>query len=96
MTILPQYDGALYRRLATEVVTAKPSLSNISMIGHGMKQAIKNALISIFSRSESLVCLQHVNEHGSKKLEQLLASTWNKRILSDTYRSQKMGFYIWV
>ena len=75
MTILPQYDGALYRRLATEIVTAKPRLSNISMIDHGMDQAIKNGLISIFSRSESLVCLQHVNERGSKKLEQLLAST---------------------
>ena len=65
-------DQRTYQRLATEMVTAKPNLSNISMIGHDMEQAIKNGLTSIFSRAESLVCLQHVGECDSKKLDQLL------------------------
>ena len=68
-------DQGRYRRLATEMFTAKPNLSNISMIGHDMDQAIKNGLTSIFSRAESLVCLQHVSESDSKKLDKLLAST---------------------
>ena len=37
-------DQGTYRRLATEIVTAKPNLSNISMIGHDMDQAIKHGL----------------------------------------------------
>ena len=49
-------DQRTYQRLAIEMVTAKPNLSNISMIGHDMEQAIKNGLTSIFSRAESLVC----------------------------------------
>ena len=65
-------DQRTYQRLATEMVTAKPNLSNISMIGHDMEQAIKNGLTSIFSRAESLVCLQHVGERDSEKLDQLL------------------------
>ena len=40
-------DQGTHRRLATEIVTAKPNLSNISMIGHDMDQANKNGLISI-------------------------------------------------
>ena len=71
-------DQGTYRRLATEIVTAKLNLYNISMIGHDMDQAIKNGLTSIFSRAESLVCLQHVSERGSKKLDKLLASTADK------------------
>ena len=35
-------DQGTYRRLATEIVTAKPNLSNISMISHDMDQAIKD------------------------------------------------------
>ena len=31
----------MYRCRATEIVTAKPNLSNISMIGHDMDQAVK-------------------------------------------------------
>ena len=86
-------DQGTYRRLATEIVTSKPNLSNITMIGHDMDQAIKNGLNSIFGRAESLVCLQHVSEHGNKKLDELLASTSDKkRILSDIYGSQKSGF----
>ena len=86
-------DQGTYRRLATEIVTAKPYLSNISMIGHDMDQAIKNGLISIFSRAEGLFCLQHVSELGSKKLDKLFASASDKkRILSVIYGSQKNGF----
>ena len=33
-------DQRTYRRLATEIVTAKPNLSNISMIGHDMQGRI--------------------------------------------------------
>ena len=40
-----------------------------------MDQTIKNGLATIFSRAESLVCLQHVSERDSKKLDKLLAST---------------------
>ena len=43
-------DQRTYRRLTAEIVTAKPNLSNISMIGHDINQAIKNSLTSIFSR----------------------------------------------
>ena len=86
-------DQETYRRLATEIVTAKPYLSNISMIGHDMDQAIKNGLTSIFSRAEGLFCLQHVSERGSKKLDKLFASASDKkRILSVIYGSQKNGF----
>ena len=91
----PEFPGPMehYQRLATEIVTAKPNLSNISMIGHDMDQATKNGLTSIFSRAESLFGLQHVIERDSKKLDELLASTSDKkRILSDIYRSQKNGF----
>ena len=35
------------------------------MIGHDMGQAIKNRLTSIFSRGDSLGCLQHVSERVS-------------------------------
>ena len=63
------------------------------MIGNDMDQTIKNGLATIFSRAESLVCLQHVSERDSKKLDKLLASTSDKkRILSDSYGSQKTGF----
>ena len=63
------------------------------MIGNNMDQTIKNGLATIFSRAESLVCLQHVSERDSKKLDKLLASTSDKkRILSDSYGSQKTGF----
>ena len=48
-------DQRTYRCFATEIVIAKANLSNISMIGHDMDQAIKNGLTSIFSRAESLV-----------------------------------------
>ena len=34
-------DQGIYQCLATEIVTAKPNLSNISMIGHDMDQTIK-------------------------------------------------------
>ena len=86
-------DQGTYRRLATEIVTGKLKLSNISMIGHYMDQAIKNGLTSIFSRAESLVCLQHVSERDSKKLDKLLASTADKKpILRNIYGSQKNGF----
>ena len=40
-----------YWRRATKIVTAKTNLSNISMIGHDMDQAIKNGLTIIFSRA---------------------------------------------
>ena len=53
MVHFPKNQGT-YRRLATEIVTSKPNLSNISMIGHDMDQAIKNGLNSIFGRAESL------------------------------------------
>ena len=85
-------DQRTHQRLATEIVTAKPNLSNISMIGHDMDQAIRNGLTSIFSRAESLVSLQHVSERDCKKLDKFLASTDKKRILSDIYGSQKNGF----
>ena len=86
-------DQGTYRRLATEIVTAKPNLSNISMISHDMDQAIKDWLTSIFRRAESLVCLQHVSERDSKKLDKFLASTSDKKcILIDIYGSQKNGF----
>ena len=98
----PEYPGpmmvhftnnqGMYRRPTTEIVTAKPNLSNISIIGHDMDQAIKNGLTSIFSKAESLVCLHHVTERACKKLDKLLASASDKkRILSDIYRSQKNG-----
>ena len=44
-------DQGTYRRRATKIVTAKTNLSNISMIGHDMDQAIKNGLTIIFSRA---------------------------------------------
>ena len=82
-----------YRRLATEIVTAKPNLSNISMIVDDMDQAIKHGLTSIFSKAESLVYLQHVSERDNKKLDKLVASTLDKkRILGDIYGNQKNGF----
>ena len=59
-------DQGTYLRLAIEIVTAKPNLSNISMNGHDMDHAIKNGLTSIFSRAESLVFLQHVSERTVK------------------------------
>ena len=83
-------DQGNYRRLKTEIVTVKPNLSIISMIGHDMDQAIKNGLSSIFSMAESLVCLQHVSERDSKRLDKLLAS--KKCILSDIYGSRKNRF----
>ena len=43
-------DQETYRRRATKIVTIKTNLSNISMIGHDMDQAIKNGLTIIFSR----------------------------------------------
>ena len=46
-------DQETYRCLATEIVTVKPNLSNISMIGHDMDQGIKNGPTNIFSRAES-------------------------------------------
>ena len=90
-------DQGTYWRLATEIVTAKPTLSDISMIGHDMDQAIKNGLTSIFSKAESLACLQHVSESDNKKLDKLLASTSDKKcILSDIYGSQKkLVFAVW-
>ena len=51
-------DQGTYRFLATEIVTAKPKFSNISMIGHDMDQAIKNGLTSMFS---SAACNMWVN-----------------------------------
>ena len=64
------------------------------MIGHNMDQAIKNGLTGIFSRVESLVCLQDVSKYNSKKLDKLLTSTSDKKyILSDTYGNQKTGSY---
>ena len=84
----------MYWRCATEIVTAKPNLSNIWMFVHDMDQAIKNGLTSNFSRVDSLVCLHHVSERACKKLDKLFASTSDKkRILSDIYGSQKTGFY---
>ena len=44
-------DQGTYRRRATKIVTAKTNLSNISMIGHDMDQAIKNVLTITFSRA---------------------------------------------
>ena len=59
-----------------------------------MDQTIKNGLATIFSRAESLVCLQHVSERDSKKLDKLLASTSDKkRILSDSMEAKKPAFY---
>ena len=87
-------DRGTYRRFVTDIVTAKLNLANISMIGHDMDQAIKNGITSIFSKVESLVWLQHMSERDSKKLDNLLVSTSEKKpILSDIYGSQKMGFY---
>ena len=64
------------------------------MIGNNMDQTIKNGLATIFSRAESLVCLQHVSERDSKKLDKLLASTSDKkRILSDSMEAKKPAFY---
>ena len=45
------------------------------MFGHNMDQAIKNGLTSNFSRVDSLVCLHHVSERASEKLDKLFAST---------------------
>ena len=44
-------DQGTYRRRATKIVTAKTNLSNTSMIGHDMDQAIKNGLTITFSRA---------------------------------------------
>ena len=64
------------------------------MIGHDIDQAIKNGLTRILSRAESLVCLQHVSERGSKKLDKILASTSDKkRILCDIYGSKKKASF---
>ena len=58
-----------------------------------MDQPTKNGLTSIYGRAEGLVCLQHVREGDSKKLDKLLASTSDKkRILNDIYGSRKNGF----
>ena len=87
-------DQGTYRRLATEIVTAKPNLSNISIIGHDTDQAIKHGLTSIFSKAESLVCLQHVSERDNKKLDKLLASTSDKKHILVIYmEAKKTGFY---
>ena len=90
-------DQGTHQRLATEIVTAKPNLSNISMIDHDMDRTIKHGLTSVFSQAESLVCLQHVSERDNKKLDKLLASTSDKkRTLSDIYGSQKKRvFTVW-
>ena len=48
-------DQGTYLRLAIEIVTAKPNLSNISMNDHDMDHVIKNGLTSIFSWGKSLV-----------------------------------------
>ena len=44
-------DQGTYRRRATKIVTGKTNLSNISMIGHDVDQAIKNGLTITFSRA---------------------------------------------
>ena len=86
-------DQGTYQHLATEIVPAKPNLSNISTIAHDMGQAIKHGLTSIFSKAEGLVCLQHVSERDNKKLDKLLASTSDKKcILSDIQGSKKNRF----
>ena len=59
-------DQGTYWRLTTEIVTAKPKLCNFSLTCHDMGQPIKNVLTSIFSRAESLVCLQHVIERDRR------------------------------
>ena len=77
-------DQGTYPRRATKIVTAKTNLSNISMIVHDMDQAIKNGLTIIFSRAYSLVCLQHVSERDSRKLDKLLASASDKKLIPHT------------
>ena len=62
-------DQGTYWHLPTEIFTAKPNLSIISIIDHDMDLAIKNRLTSIFSTAESLVGLQHVSGCDSKKLD---------------------------
>ena len=42
-------DKGTYRGLATEIDTDKPNLTNISMIGHDMDQAIENGLTILVS-----------------------------------------------
>ena len=55
-----------------------------------MEKTIKNGLISIFSRAKSLVWLQHVREHESKKSDKLFASTSDKKsIRCDICENQK-------
>ena len=54
------------------------------MIEHDMDQAIKNGQIIIFIRAQSLVCLQHVSERDSKKLDKLLASASDKKLIPHT------------
>ena len=64
------------------------------MIGHDMDQAIKNGLTSIFSRAESIFCLQHVSERGNKKIDGLLASTSDKNAYLVIFmKVKKTGFY---
>ena len=66
------------------------------MIGHDIDQAIKNGPTRILSRAESLVCLQHVSERGSKKLDKLASTSDKKRILCDIYGSKKKRvFTVW-
>ena len=77
-------DQGTYRRRATKKVTAKTNLSNVSMIEHDMDQAIKNGRTIIFSRAQSLVCLQHVSERDSKKLDKLLTSASDKKLIPHT------------
>ena len=87
-------DSETFKRFAAEIILGNPTLMDIKKIGHDMDPALKKGLKSIFNKSETLLCVQHIKDRDKLKLQELKASPQRIReILTDIYGCQVDSFF---
>lgn len=83
-------DTFTYQAFASHLVMINPDLKNIKKFGTDLDRALINGMRNVFEIADPLICVQHLQERDSRKLDKLSASSRSKqRILSDIYGSKQ-------
>ena len=83
-------DTFTYQAFASHLVMINPDIKNIKKFGTDLDHALINGMQNVFEIADPLICVQHLQERDSRKLDDLSASSRSKqRILSDIYGSKQ-------
>ena len=87
-------DEETFRRFCCELIAAKPTLSDLKVIGVDMEAAIYNGFKSVIRKLVRLLCVRHLRQRDEKAIDKLLENVRRSEdqkglvkneILSDIY-----------